>query len=111
MHMRLRVKQRRGQLLFGWVTTERSCPCMQPACPVIGGGSEVPRLSATGLCEDLIKQNNGESRYSTRSMVLIKSATVTDRIRTCAISNSDSKSNDLDRSAVGSPRSVQGVPL
>ncbi|KAG8269607.1 hypothetical protein J6590_104086 [Homalodisca vitripennis] len=40
---------------------------------------------------DLIKQNKGESRYSTRSMVLIKSATVTDRIRTCAIANSDSK--------------------
>ncbi|KAG8293063.1 hypothetical protein J6590_027170 [Homalodisca vitripennis] len=45
--------------------------------------------------EDLIKQNKGESRYSTRSMVLIKSARVTDRIRTCAISNSDSKSSDL----------------
>ncbi|KAG8335386.1 hypothetical protein J6590_069188 [Homalodisca vitripennis] len=32
---------------------------------------------------DLIKQNKGESRYSTRSMVLTKSAMVTDRIRTC----------------------------
>ncbi|KAG8336416.1 hypothetical protein J6590_045382 [Homalodisca vitripennis] len=57
-----------------------------------------------GLCEDLIKQNKGESRYSTRSMVLIKSARVTDRIRTCAISNSDSKSDVLDRSAIGTPR-------
>ncbi|KAG8274366.1 Protein apcdd1 [Homalodisca vitripennis] len=46
-----RIKQRRAWLLFGWVTAERSCPCQQPACPAIGGGSEVtfmplvPRLS------------------------------------------------------------------
>ncbi|KAG8274360.1 hypothetical protein J6590_004386 [Homalodisca vitripennis] len=59
--------------------------------------------SSTGLCEDLIKQNKGESRYSTRSMVLIKSATVTDRIRTCTISNSDSESNVLDHSDIGTP--------
>ncbi|KAG8321708.1 hypothetical protein J6590_041159 [Homalodisca vitripennis] len=31
-------------------------------------------------CEDLIKQNKEESRYSTRSMVLMNIATVTDRI-------------------------------
>ncbi|KAG8253667.1 hypothetical protein J6590_029241 [Homalodisca vitripennis] len=24
-----------------WMTAERSCPCKQPACPAIGGGSEV----------------------------------------------------------------------
>ncbi|KAG8306665.1 hypothetical protein J6590_042449 [Homalodisca vitripennis] len=41
---------------------------------------------------DLIKQNKEESRYSTRSVVLIKYARVTDRTRTCTISNSDSKS-------------------
>ncbi|KAG8336443.1 hypothetical protein J6590_044216 [Homalodisca vitripennis] len=52
-----------------------------------------PSSWATGLCEDLIKQNKGESRYSTRSM----------RIRTRTISNSDSKSNILDRSAIGTP--------
>ncbi|KAG8275414.1 hypothetical protein J6590_086536 [Homalodisca vitripennis] len=46
-----RIKQRRAWLLLGWVTTERSCPCKQPACPDIVGGSEVtlkplvPRLS------------------------------------------------------------------
>ncbi|KAG8284034.1 hypothetical protein J6590_003726, partial [Homalodisca vitripennis] len=46
-----RIKQRRAWLLLGWVTAERSCPCKQPACPAIGGGSEVtfkplvPRLS------------------------------------------------------------------
>ncbi|KAG8286266.1 hypothetical protein J6590_063940 [Homalodisca vitripennis] len=51
-----------------------------------------PSSWATGLCEDLIKQNKGESQYSTRSMVVIKSTTVTDRTRSCAISNSDSKS-------------------
>ncbi|KAG8245036.1 hypothetical protein J6590_009111 [Homalodisca vitripennis] len=39
-----------------------------------------PSSWATGLCEDLIKQNKGESRY-TKSMILIKSATVTDRIQ------------------------------
>ncbi|KAG8286314.1 hypothetical protein J6590_062817 [Homalodisca vitripennis] len=55
------------------------------------------------VCEDLIKQNKGESRYSTRLIVLIKSATVTDRIQTCAIFNLDPKSNDLDRSAIGTP--------
>ncbi|KAG8309925.1 hypothetical protein J6590_073722 [Homalodisca vitripennis] len=27
-------------LLLGWVTAERSCPCKQPTCPAIGGGSE-----------------------------------------------------------------------
>ncbi|KAG8289309.1 calcium ion binding, partial [Homalodisca vitripennis] len=31
-----RIKQRRAWLLLGWVT----CPCKQPACPVISGGSE-----------------------------------------------------------------------
>ncbi|KAG8272158.1 hypothetical protein J6590_047172 [Homalodisca vitripennis] len=49
-----------------------------------------PPSWATGLCEDLIKQNKGESRYSTRSMVLIKSAMF----------------NDLDRSAIGTPHVV-----
>ncbi|KAG8283778.1 hypothetical protein J6590_011149 [Homalodisca vitripennis] len=45
------IKQRRAWLLLGWATAERSCPCKQPACPAIGGGSEVtfkplvPRLS------------------------------------------------------------------
>ncbi|KAG8270428.1 hypothetical protein J6590_085222 [Homalodisca vitripennis] len=45
------VKQRRAWLLLGQVTAERSCPCKRPACPAIGGGSEVtfkplvPRLS------------------------------------------------------------------
>ncbi|KAG8261771.1 hypothetical protein J6590_066302 [Homalodisca vitripennis] len=41
-----------------------------------------------------------ESRYSTRSTVLIKSASVTDRIWTCAISNSDPKDDVLDHSAI-----------
>ncbi|KAG8329512.1 hypothetical protein J6590_084349, partial [Homalodisca vitripennis] len=46
-----RIKQRRVWLLLGCVTVERSCPCKQPACPAVGGGSEVtfkplvPRLS------------------------------------------------------------------
>ncbi|KAG8262056.1 hypothetical protein J6590_061108 [Homalodisca vitripennis] len=46
-----RIKLRRAWLLLGWMTAERSCPCKQPACPAIGGGSEVtfkplvPRLS------------------------------------------------------------------
>ncbi|KAG8302814.1 hypothetical protein J6590_025092 [Homalodisca vitripennis] len=46
-----RVWLRRAWLLLGWVTAERSFPCKQPACPAIGGGSEVtfksltPRLS------------------------------------------------------------------
>ncbi|KAG8282636.1 hypothetical protein J6590_031886 [Homalodisca vitripennis] len=45
------IKQRRAWLLLGWVAAERSCPCKQPACPAVGGGSEVsfkplvPRLS------------------------------------------------------------------
>ncbi|KAG8275830.1 hypothetical protein J6590_078170, partial [Homalodisca vitripennis] len=45
------IKQRRAWLLLGWLTAERSCPCKRPACPAIGGGSEVtfkplvPRLS------------------------------------------------------------------
>ncbi|KAG8246016.1 hypothetical protein J6590_049295 [Homalodisca vitripennis] len=39
-----------------------------------------PSSWVTGLCEDLIKQNKGESRYSTRLIVLIKNAPVTDRI-------------------------------
>ncbi|KAG8295361.1 hypothetical protein J6590_081685 [Homalodisca vitripennis] len=34
------------------------------------------RPHGPGLCESLIKQNKRESRYSTKSMVLIKSATV-----------------------------------
>ncbi|KAG8324939.1 hypothetical protein J6590_079587 [Homalodisca vitripennis] len=45
------IKQRRAGPLLGQVTAERSCPCKRPACPAIGGGSEVtfkplvPRLS------------------------------------------------------------------
>ncbi|KAG8289555.1 hypothetical protein J6590_102167, partial [Homalodisca vitripennis] len=45
------IKQRRARLLLGWVTAEQPCPCKQPACPAIDGGSEVtfkplvPRLS------------------------------------------------------------------
>ncbi|KAG8256518.1 Multiple C2 and transmembrane domain-containing protein 2 [Homalodisca vitripennis] len=35
------IKQRRAWLLLGCVTAERSCPCKQPACPAVGGGSEV----------------------------------------------------------------------
>ncbi|KAG8284092.1 hypothetical protein J6590_003784 [Homalodisca vitripennis] len=31
----------RAWLLLGWVTAERSCPCKQPACPAVAGGSEV----------------------------------------------------------------------
>ncbi|KAG8315153.1 hypothetical protein J6590_076661 [Homalodisca vitripennis] len=34
-----------------------------------------PSRWATGLCEDLIKQNKGKRRYSTKLIVLIKSAT------------------------------------
>ncbi|KAG8261383.1 hypothetical protein J6590_074237 [Homalodisca vitripennis] len=52
----------------------------------------------------IIKQNKEESRYSTRLMVLIKSERVTDRIRTCAISNSNSKSTILDHSAIPTKR-------
>ncbi|KAG8245988.1 hypothetical protein J6590_097465, partial [Homalodisca vitripennis] len=46
-----RIKQRRAWQLLGWVTAKRSCPCKQPICSAIGGGSEdtfkplVPRLS------------------------------------------------------------------
>ncbi|KAG8300636.1 hypothetical protein J6590_072042 [Homalodisca vitripennis] len=50
-------------------------------------------FTTTTTIKDRFKQNKGDSRYSVRLMVLIKSATVTDRNRTCAISNSDSKSN------------------
>ncbi|KAG8245289.1 hypothetical protein J6590_005603 [Homalodisca vitripennis] len=35
------IKQRQAWLLLGWVTAKRSCPCKQPACPAIGGASEV----------------------------------------------------------------------
>ncbi|KAG8335290.1 hypothetical protein J6590_072277 [Homalodisca vitripennis] len=38
---RRRINQCRSWLLLGWVTAEWSCPCKQPACPAIGGGSEV----------------------------------------------------------------------
>ncbi|KAG8310408.1 hypothetical protein J6590_064436 [Homalodisca vitripennis] len=39
-----------------------------------------PSSWAIDLCEDLIEQRKGESRYSTRSMVLILTATVIDKI-------------------------------
>ncbi|KAG8332200.1 hypothetical protein J6590_026370 [Homalodisca vitripennis] len=50
-----------------------------------------PSSWTTGLCEELIKQNKKERRTSISLKVLIKSAMVTDRIRTCAISNSSLK--------------------
>ncbi|KAG8263699.1 hypothetical protein J6590_027632 [Homalodisca vitripennis] len=49
--------------------------------------------------ECTLARNTKESRYSSRSTVPIKGATVTYRIRTCITSNSDSQSNVLDRSA------------
>ncbi|KAG8292438.1 hypothetical protein J6590_040401 [Homalodisca vitripennis] len=67
-----------------------------------------PSSWATGLCEDLIKQSKGESRYSTRLMVLVQ-RTQTGFEPACAISNSVPKSNDLDRSAVGTPDSWQDL--
>ncbi|KAG8273465.1 hypothetical protein J6590_019172 [Homalodisca vitripennis] len=54
-------------------------------------------------CARILSKNKRESRYSTSWKVLIKSATVTDRIRTRAISYSDSKSNVFDRSVIGTP--------
>ncbi|KAG8313005.1 hypothetical protein J6590_010098 [Homalodisca vitripennis] len=66
--------------------------------PFLFTGGAGPLLSL--ILTDLIEKNKRERRYCTRSMVLIKSATVTERIQTCAISNSDSKSNVLDRSAL-----------
>ncbi|KAG8287476.1 hypothetical protein J6590_036341 [Homalodisca vitripennis] len=35
------IKQIRARLLLGWVPAEQSCSCKQPACPAVGGGSEV----------------------------------------------------------------------
>ncbi|KAG8251702.1 hypothetical protein J6590_074280 [Homalodisca vitripennis] len=58
------IKQRRAWLPFGCATAERSCPCKQPSCPAIGGGSEVtfkllvPRLDSWNL----------EPRSSSRSI-------------------------------------------
>ncbi|KAG8274035.1 hypothetical protein J6590_008162 [Homalodisca vitripennis] len=49
---------------------------------------------------DLIKQNTGKRQYSTKSMVLIKSAKGYRQISTCDISNSDSKFDALDHSAI-----------
>ncbi|KAG8275942.1 hypothetical protein J6590_075144 [Homalodisca vitripennis] len=61
------VKQRGAWLLLGWVTAERSCPCKQPACPAVGGGSGVtfkpfvPRLS---VIEDfLVLTSPGKIRH------------------------------------------------
>ncbi|KAG8262599.1 hypothetical protein J6590_050095 [Homalodisca vitripennis] len=54
----------------------------------------------------LTKHDKVESRYGTRTMVLIKSATVTDMVRTCAVSNSDLKSNVLDHSGIGTPSHI-----
>ncbi|KAG8274081.1 hypothetical protein J6590_008211 [Homalodisca vitripennis] len=51
------IKQRRAWLLLGWVTAERSCPCKQPACPAIGGGSEVtfkPLVLMLSIREDFL---------------------------------------------------------
>ncbi|KAG8246907.1 hypothetical protein J6590_073941 [Homalodisca vitripennis] len=62
-----------------------------------------PTCACSGVCpsgsEDLIKQNKWESRYSKRSMGLIKSGSLTNKIRTYAITNTDSTSNVLDHSA------------
>ncbi|KAG8285479.1 hypothetical protein J6590_079262 [Homalodisca vitripennis] len=47
--------------------------------PELGGGRSPFKpysVRPQGLCEDLIKQNKGECRYSTRSIILIKRATV-----------------------------------
>ncbi|KAG8309461.1 hypothetical protein J6590_085312 [Homalodisca vitripennis] len=35
------IKQSRAWPVLGWVTAERSCPCKQSDCRVIGGGLEV----------------------------------------------------------------------
>ncbi|KAG8304887.1 C2 domain-containing protein 2 [Homalodisca vitripennis] len=66
-----RIKQGRAWLLLGWVTAERSCPCKQPACPIIGGGSEVTfkpfdyRISTDSIVESRqIRLSNLGDRFS-----------------------------------------------
>ncbi|KAG8284114.1 hypothetical protein J6590_003808 [Homalodisca vitripennis] len=39
-----RIKIRRAWLLLGWVAAERPCPCKQPACPAVGGDSELSKF-------------------------------------------------------------------
>ncbi|KAG8292649.1 hypothetical protein J6590_034842 [Homalodisca vitripennis] len=53
------VDARSAWLLLGWVTAKRSCPCKQPACPAIGGGSEI-------TFKPLVPRDNVESRSRKR---------------------------------------------
>ncbi|KAG8257248.1 hypothetical protein J6590_053896 [Homalodisca vitripennis] len=58
------IKQRRAWLLLGWVTAERYCPCKQPACPAVGGGSEVtfkPLVASKVLSTDWYKPQASKS--------------------------------------------------
>ncbi|KAG8255060.1 hypothetical protein J6590_101694 [Homalodisca vitripennis] len=98
-------------LLFAWpATTEKKKKNNQTFFKLYWNRlRNRPTEDTTLKQRDLIRQNKEESQYSTRSMVLIKIATVTDRIRTCAISNSDSKSNDLNRSAHSQKAILQNI--
>ncbi|KAG8285158.1 hypothetical protein J6590_086240 [Homalodisca vitripennis] len=60
----------------GWYALHRS---QKKEKPIPFEALLCPSSWTTDLCEDLIKQSKGESRYSKRLMVLIKSAMITDR--------------------------------
>ncbi|KAG8328675.1 hypothetical protein J6590_104555 [Homalodisca vitripennis] len=62
------IKQRRAWPLLGQVTADRSCPCKRPACPAIGGGSEVtfkPLVSRLSVREGFLALTSpGKIRHS-----------------------------------------------
>ncbi|KAG8286984.1 hypothetical protein J6590_048042 [Homalodisca vitripennis] len=60
-----RIKQHRAWLL-GWVTAKRSCPCKQPACPAIGGGSEVAFKPLVPTLSDTSRREGTEERETER---------------------------------------------
>ncbi|KAG8252407.1 hypothetical protein J6590_057832 [Homalodisca vitripennis] len=74
-----------------WLIAFFFCNHLVRGRPILSQQLLCPSAWAIGLCE----QNKGKTRYTTKSMVLLKSATVTYRSLTCSISNSDLKSNAL----------------
>ncbi|KAG8286230.1 hypothetical protein J6590_065134 [Homalodisca vitripennis] len=60
--------------------TRSECLYLPPTVRGQAGQRREKDIEQGFLCEDLIKQNKGESQCSTRLIVLIKSATVADRI-------------------------------
>ncbi|KAG8282274.1 hypothetical protein J6590_040506 [Homalodisca vitripennis] len=65
------VKQHRTWMLLGWVSAERSCPCKQPTCPAIGGGSDSHQaIPISATCSEIYSYSEEASTKISKKVVI-----------------------------------------